>query len=374
MTRLLFVTGTRADFGKLKPLIRAAQNVPSMDITLFTTGMHMQEKYGLTVREVESLGCDVYPFVNFSENDSMGRIVAKTLSGLMDYMSAFPADFLVVHGDRPEALAAATAGALSNTRVIHVEGGELSGTVDESLRHAITKLSHVHLVSNQNAAELVLRLGENPNSVHVIGSPELDTMTSPDLPTLGQLRERYGLSDLPHIILIFHPVTTQDPDILVEATKTAAEQLSKLNEIQTVAILPNNDLGSSGIAKVLSQFSRCHEFRVFPSMRFEYYLTLLKTAEAIVGNSSSGVREAPFFGTPTINVGSRQNRRGVATTILNVDESQMSELHSLIHKARSMRGTKDMSFGDGKTGERFGSLLTKGAFDLTPIQKSICLP
>jgi UDP-N-acetylglucosamine 2-epimerase (hydrolysing) len=370
MTSYLFLTGTRADFGKLKPLILAAKELAGIEVRIFATGMHLQTKYGRTLREVEQLGIATFPFVNFSERDSTAQIVAKTVSGLDDYLSSFPADFLVIHGDRPEALAGAIVGSMNNVRVIHVEGGELSGTVDESIRHAVTKLSHIHLVSNAESKARVIGLGENPNSVYEIGSPELDVMLSDRLPSLFEVRSRYELDDKPHCIFILHPVTTQDPNTLRFATRRILEIIKEQNpDIQILVILPNNDFGSDAILEEISKKAGSSGFRILPSMRFEHYLTLLKYAEFIVGNSSSGVREAPVFGTPSINIGSRQNRRASSPSIFQMSEFELDNLKSLLPKLRGIRFPAATGFGKGEAAPSFAKLIVENAFANFPVQK-----
>jgi UDP-N-acetylglucosamine 2-epimerase (hydrolysing) len=333
--------------------------------------MHLQPDYGLTLREVEALGLQVFPFVNFGQGDSMAQIVSKTISGLEDYLSAFPADYLVVHGDRPEALAGAIVGIMKNIRVVHVEGGELSGTVDESVRHAITKMSHIHLVSNSQAEQRVRGLGESPSSIFKIGSPELDVMSSPELPSLQEVCDRYGLDASPHCLFVMHPVTTQDSAILASATRQILQTLSQIENLQVVAIAPNNDQGSQQIREALAQFRELRAIKTFPSMRFEHYITALKNAQFIIGNSSSGVREAPFFGVPTINVGSRQLRRSSAVSITNIQESQLHELKRIINNLQGGTKTPSSEFGDGQAAKRFGKLVGSERFRIIPIQKQL---
>jgi UDP-N-acetylglucosamine 2-epimerase (hydrolysing) len=368
--RLLFITGTRADFGKLRPLVEASREVEGWTSIAFVTGMHMQKHYGLTINEVVSTGISNFPFVNFAHGDSMAQTLSKTIAGLSDYLSAFPVDFILIHGDRVEALAGAIVGSLMNIRVIHVEGGELSGTVDDSIRHAITKFSHVHLVSNEDARLRVLSLGEDPESVHAIGSPELDVMKSGKLPNLKEVRRRYGLASSPTAIFLMHPVTTQDPSILGSCADQILTELTQRTNLQVVVIRPNNDFGSTEIDRAIDRYQECQNVRVIPSMRFEHYISLLKSAAFIVGNSSSGVREAPFFGTPAINIGTRQDRRSTSPSIINLGEHQVAQLPEILIEIQSRRTGGESLFGDGLAGQRFVELLKSGILERLPIQKS----
>jgi len=186
---ILFLTGTRADFGKLKSLMTKIQEDDEFELNIFVTGMHMLSKYGYTCIEVEKAGFrNLYKFINQNASDSMDHILSKTISGLSDYVKETRPDLLIIHGDRVEALAGATVGALNNLLVGHIEGGEVSGTVDELIRHATSKLSHIHFVSNESAKKRLVQLGEKKETIHVIGSPDVDVMNSSSLPTIDEVR------------------------------------------------------------------------------------------------------------------------------------------------------------------------------------------
>ena len=210
--KVLFLTGTRADFGKLKPLILAVQHTPGFESRIFATGLHMLERYGSTIYEIEKAGCHpVYPFINQdgSVSSQMDLVLANTVTGLGHYVREFRPDLMIVHGDRVEALAGAIVGALNNIVVGHVEGGEVSGTIDEVLRHAVTKLSHVHFVANDEARARLIQMGEQAGSIFVIGSPDIDVMLSDTLPTLSQVQAKYDIPFERYVILMYHPVTTE---------------------------------------------------------------------------------------------------------------------------------------------------------------------
>jgi UDP-N-acetylglucosamine 2-epimerase (hydrolysing) len=368
---VLFLTGTRADFGKLKPLVLALVNSSEAQTWFFATGMHLRPEFGRTIHEVRSLGVPTHEFINFVPGDSTASVLAKTVSGLNDFLRTNPADYIVVHGDRPEALAGSVVGALNNIRVIHVEGGELSGTVDESLRHAVSKLSHIHLVSNATAAKRLRNLGEDPSSVFEIGSPEIDIMTSPDLPTFEEVSQRYEIEFDAFSVFIMHPVTTEDSAQLANASRLLLEQcLFELGE-NVVAIMPNNDFGSEQIMNVLNDLSHHQRLKVIPSMRFEYYLSLLRKAKCIIGNSSSGVREAPVFGIPSLNVGTRQNGRANSKSIFNIGQSDTEGMKSELRRVLQVGGfPPEIQFGTGNSARLFLEHFIAGDFDRVSIQKT----
>jgi len=354
--RILFVTGTRADFGKLKPLMKRVDECPGLECRVFVTGMHTLARYGSTHEEIRKSGfANTYLFINqmASQSSAMDLVVSNTISGLGHYVREFPPDMLVVHGDRVEALAGAIVGSLNNILVAHVEGGEVSGTVDELIRHAVTKLAHLHFVSNQAAAVRLVQMGERPESVFAIGSPNIDIMLSDTLPTIEEAKARYDIPFTDYGIFVYHPVTTETHGLRRNIQQ--AVQALQESEWCWLVIHPNNDTGSEIILEELDTLTDPGRFRRVPSFRFEHFLTLLKNAKAIVGNSSAGVREAPVYGVPTVNIGTRQKNRFVHASILNVPEDAHGILKALENlPARLIPSTH---FGNGGSAERFVELL-----------------
>lgn len=328
--KILFLTGTRADFGKLKPLIEEVERSEEFEAYIFATGMHMLSRYGKTLHEIEKAGFKhVYGFINQdgAVNSQMDLVLANTVQGLGHYVRESVPDIIIVHGDRIEALAGAIVGALANIRVAHVEGGELSGTVDELIRHAVSKLSHLHFVANEEAKRRLVQMGESEDVILVIGSPDIDVMLSDQLPTLPDALARYEIPFLEYVLCIFHPVTTE-LTILKQHAQTLASALEASN-LNLVVIYPNNDNGSDIILEAYASLRSHPRFRFIPSMRFEYFLTLLKHTKAILGNSSAGIREAPVYGVPTVNIGTRQMNRFDYPSIVNVPPEKEAILKAL---------------------------------------------
>ena len=367
--RILFLTGTRADYGKMKPLIRKAASLKGVEPTVAVTGMHCLGLYGSTWREVKKDFPDIHLFHNQNTEDSPATILGKTVSRLEDLCQEISPDLLVIHGDRIETLAAAATGALMNIRVGHIEGGEVSGTVDESLRHAVSKLAHIHFVSNDVAAKRLRNMGEPPESIFVIGSPELDLADSPDLPSLDEVKEYYGIPLGPHVVFAFHPVTT-DTEESASHARLVIEAL-KSSHHHVIAIEPNNDFGSEAIRSTLDLIRDAPGFSVFPSLRYERFLVLLKNASFVIGNSSLGVREAPHYGVPSIDVGSRQRNRANGPTILHISPHSAHDVSAAILEALELPRTRSSLFGDGKSAERFGALLGSGVIWDIPLQKQL---
>ena len=365
--RILFLTGTRADFGKLKPLISAVDASHDFDYLIAITGMHLSERYGNTQVEIEKARFTKRTtFANSDPRQRMDVVLANTIAGLAPVINDYRPDLLVVHGDRIEALAGAIAGALNNVRVAHIEGGEFSGTIDESLRHAITKLSHLHFVANQSASQIVQQLGEDSSTIFIIGSPEIDIMLSPDLPSIDSVKQHYEVPFAEYAILLFHSVTTEKERLANDIAEVV--ESAKRSGDQFVVIYPNNDAGSDVIFREYEGLVNNRSFRLIPSMRFEAFQTLLKNANYILGNSSSGVREAPVHGTPSINVGSRQSGRASDTLIINVPPDVKSISQAIANSA-TMKRIPTLSFGDGKAAERFLEALRSTVLWQSPLQK-----
>ena len=365
--KIVFLTGTRADFGKLKPLINKVDKSNLFECYVFVTGMHMLSKYGNTFVEIKKQNYkNIYLFNNQSNNTDMDQILSNTIVGFANYIKELKPDIIIVHGDRIEALAGAIVGALNNILVGHIEGGEISGTIDELIRHAITKMSHIHFVSNEDAKRRVIQLGEKENSIFIIGSPDIDIMKSKNLPSLDFVKKHYEILSKNYAIFCYHPITTEQ-EHLKDNIKTVISALIKSNK-QYIVIYPNNDPGSDIILNQLKSFEENKNFKIFPSIRFERFLTLLKNANFIIGNSSIGIREAGFYAVPTINIGSRQNNRSKNKKIINVNHDE-KEIIKAINIAENMVLEKTNEFGEGNSAKRFFAVITNEKIWKIPKQK-----
>ena len=366
--KIAFLTGTRADFGKMKPLIQIVEKDIDFEAHIFVTGMHLLETYGYTLIEVERCGFkNISTFRNDTHEASMDLTLAKTVTGFSEFVKNVQPDLIVIHGDRVEALAGAVVGSLNNILVAHVEGGELSGTIDELLRHATSKMSHIHFVANNKAKMLLEQMGELPESIYSIGSPDVDIMFSNTLPDLQTVKTYYNIPFDFYSVAMFHPVTTEH----IQMETYAIEFVNALIKSgkNYVVIYPNNDMGSQTILDAYQAIKAHSNFRVFPSVRFEYFLSLLKHSEFIIGNSSAGVREAPYYGIPTINIGTRQNNRAFSKAIINSDYTSLDILKS-IEQLKNIRFSKEPNnFGNGNSAEEFLKVLQSDSLWNTNHQK-----
>ncbi len=367
MKRILFLTGTRADFGKLKPLIYQLDKSKDFDVHIFVTGMHMLSKYGGTVDEVRKAGFqNIYTYINQTSAMPMDVILANTIQGLSSYIHEYKPDLIVVHGDRAEALAGAITGAMNNVLVAHIEGGEVSGTIDESIRHAISKLAHVHFVANELAKKRLIQMGELADSIFVIGSPDIDIMLSKNLPGLESVRQRYEIEFDAYGIFVYHPVTTELKD-LRQNIKTVVNALIKSDK-NYVVIYPNNDPGSDIILEEILPLQHNPRFKIFPSLRFEYYLTILRNCLFTIGNSSVGIRISEVYGKMAINIGNRQKNRHESVNILNVNENE-TEIQDAIRQIAVLKPIQAYTFGNGESAKRFSQIMHAPKIWEIPVQK-----
>lgn len=359
--KIVFLSGTRADFGKIKSLIQIVEDHEQFDPFVFVTGMHLMHKYGLTLLEIERCNfSNIHTFSNHTCETTMDLTLAKTIEGFSSYVKDIQPDLIVVHGDRVEALAGAIVGSLNNTLVAHIEGGEVSGTIDELIRHSVSKMSHIHYVSNEGARKRLIQMGELSDAIEVIGSPDVDIMFSKDLPSIEEVKSYYEIPFDDYAVAMFHPVTTEFQNMEAYATNFVDALLEEQTK-NYVVIYPNNDLGSE---LILNQYKRLEgnpRFRVFPSIRFEYFLTLLKKSQFIIGNSSAGIREAPYYGISTINIGTRQENRAVHSHIINTTYQKEDIVKALQMEHKNIE--KDgVSFGKGNSAELFINSLLKDSF------------
>ena len=358
MKKIAFLTGTRADFGKIKSLLRILEEDPDFEPHIFATGMHLQQKYGFTVMEIEKSGFQhIYTFDNQTSQGTMDLSLARTIEGFSAYINKLKPHMIVVHGDRVETLAGAIVGALNNVLVTHIEGGEISGTVDELIRHSVSKLSHIHFVSNASAAKRLEQMGELTESIYEIGSPDVDIMFSGKLPNLAEVQRYYEIPFDDYAVAMFHPVTTEFEHMQENAAHFVDALLN--DDANYVVIYPNNDLGSDTIFEAYKRLRGNSRFRIFPSIRFEYFLTLLKKSQFMIGNSSAGIREAPYYHIPTVNIGSRQQNRSVHDDIIHCSYATDSITTAINEAKQKTVAPADESFGEGNSATQFLEALKK---------------
>ena len=368
MKKIVFLTGTRADFGKLKSLIEIVNKSKEFEAFIFATGMHLSKEYGFTVKEIEKCRYkNIFSFINHDRGSQMDLTLSRTIEGFSNYLNLTDPDLIVIHGDRIEALAGATVGALNNILVAHIEGGEISGTVDELIRHAVTKMSHTHFVSNKTAKKRLIQMGEIADNVYIIGSPDVDVMLSANLPSLVSVKEHYDIMFDEYSIVLFHPITTE-VESLHDYAREFVDAIIESSQ-KYIVIYPNNDMGSSVIINEYKRLEYNPHFRIFPSIRFENFLVLLKNAKYIIGNSSAGIREAPYYGIPAVNIGSRQKNRALHAEIINSGHDK-AEILDAINTALNKKIHPNYElFGHGNSSQLFLETISNPDFWLISKQK-----
>lgn len=368
--KIVFVTGTRADYGKIKSLLKIVEESKDFELYVYVTGMHLISKLGSTYVEI---------FKQNYKNTYISKIVMKenndifNLTQIMmdfeNYIDDIKPDLIIVYGDRIEPLAASLVATFNNIKIAHIEGGEISGTIDEHLRHAITKLAHFHFVSNEQCKRRIIQLGELEENIYVIGSPDLNIMLSNNLPKIESVKEKYQINFKKYAILLYHPVITEIK-YLQKNIETVINALQNSN-LNFVIIYPNNDLGSDIIIDCYKK-NKSKKFKMIPSVNFEMFLTLMKNAEFMIGNSSAGIRETEVYGIPTINIGSRQNDRynlKKQKNLICVEEDYI-EIKNAINKYSDYR-KKSFNFGKGDSSKQFINIISNEKFWAKNFQKKL---
>jgi UDP-hydrolysing UDP-N-acetyl-D-glucosamine 2-epimerase len=326
--RVCVVTGTRAEYGLLRELLALLDARPDAELQLLVTGAHLAPGHGLTINQIEEDGHVPSARVEMLLDSDSGAGAAKSLAlatiGVADALERLQPDLVVVLGDRYELLAVAQVALLLRIPLVHLHGGERSeGQIDEAVRHALTKLSHLHLVAAEQYRRRILQLGEQPDRVHVVGAPGLDQLVREPLLERDELAAALGLDlSSPLLVVTYHPVTLRDAagDAAVDAVTQALDAVS-----DTVVVVtgPNADPGGHDHAARLLRWARdrAPRARYATSLGSRLYLSAVKHSAAVVGNSSSGIIEAPALGIPTVNVGPRQDGRLRAASVIDCGES-----------------------------------------------------
>lgn len=321
MRHICYVSGTRADFGLMERSLRAIDAHPDLDLSIIMTGMHLSPKYDSTGDEIVASGFRILDRIpvplDQTQDSEMARNVGLMLTGIADSLARSRPDIVLLLGDRGEMLAGATAALHLNIPSAHIHGGERSGTIDESLRHAVSKLSHIHMTTTASARDRLIRMGEREDMVHVVGAPGVEGIR--ELATISReaLCQEVGLSPTkPVVLFLFHPVV----QAINETGAAAGWMLDTLlaQDLQIMAIKPNSDAGGDLIAAEIDARSGHANMRVATHVNRAKFVSWLAAADLLVGNTSAGIIESASFGTPTINVGSRQNLRERNANVIDV--------------------------------------------------------
>jgi UDP-hydrolysing UDP-N-acetyl-D-glucosamine 2-epimerase len=377
MKKIALFTGNRAEYGLQIPILRAIKNNPNLDYILIVSGAHLDPDYGKTLDEIESDGFTVHEKIDIGKGDtnlvSTSYAIANGIKEITKIIEERKPDIFVVYADRYESFSAAIAASQTNTVTLHVEGGDLTegGALDDSVRHAMTKLSHIHCVSNEDSHKRILSLGEESWRIHTVGYPAIDLINNSEFYQPDEIQSHLDIDiEKPIIIFTQHSVTNKFDDAKkqLEPSLNAISKVSQINKAQCIITYPNNDAGGEEIYKTLNEFSSKNQNIILrKSLGRELYWGLLNLAKekhkvVCVGNSSSGIKETPAFGCPTVNIGTRQEGRLRGENIIDTDYNK-DNIYKAIYKClfdkafREICGKCKNPYGMGGAGEKIIKLL-----------------
>jgi len=375
--KIAITTGTRAEYGIIRPVLETISKSKRLDPFIIVTGMHLSKKYGMTINEIKKDGFRIYSSFDMLPKDDSNYSMSKTLGeGIVYFTKIFyklKPDINLILGDRDEMLASALAAYHLNIPNAHIHGGDKSqGGIDEYNRHAITKISNIHFAATLKSKERILKMGENPKFVFHTGSPSIDEIMKKQITPKKSLEKKYGIKlNGKDIILLQHPVTTQT----IQSGKQIMNALKAIVKIgeNTIAIAPNSDPGNRLIFKHLRTFSKKYDFiKMYNTLPRNDFLGLLKNSGVLVGNSSSGMIEASYFDTPVVNIGIRQKGREKGLNVIEVEDS-INSIYSGILSAfkRPKKFHKGNLYGKGNAAAKIVRHLEKIKLDEELINKQI---
>jgi UDP-hydrolysing UDP-N-acetyl-D-glucosamine 2-epimerase len=372
LRKICIVVGSRANYSSIKSVMRAVRAHPELELQLVLGASALLDRYGAVANLVRADGFEPQAEVHMLiEGETPATMAKSTGLGLLELPTIFARlapDFVLTVGDRFETMATALAAAYMNIPLAHTMGGEVSGTIDESIRHAVTKFAHVHFAASEDAGERIIRLGERPEDVHVVGCPRID-LVAEILTENGQLPEQTGMFqegvgdifDLtePFLVVSQHPVTTEYGSGKVQI----AETLKAVTEVGLPAIVlwPNPDAGSEDIAAGIRRWREeglADNMHFFKNLPIKTYVKLMQHTACLVGNSSSGIREGAYIGTPVVNIGSRQQRRLSGSNVLQAAHDALSIRKTIERQLEHGRYPMEPIYGEGNAGEKIAAILS----------------
>ncbi|MFH1772692.1 MAG: UDP-N-acetylglucosamine 2-epimerase [Candidatus Omnitrophota bacterium] len=386
MRKIAVITGSRGDYSVYSSVLDAIDSLSGIEYELIVTGMHLSEKFGYTVSEIEKdkrkIFAKVPMLVNGDSLLGMTKNTGVAVIGIADVLADLRPEVVLVLGDRGEQLAAALAAAHMNIAVAHLHGGEVSGTIDESIRHAISKFSHIHFAATKKSRQRLIKLGEKEKDVYLVGAPGVDSVKKKGTMSREEVASYFGFDeDKPIILAVLHPVTTEF-DQAQNNTRHFIESLIEFKQ-QTACIYANSDAGFSKMMGVIEsriiESGMKNTIKLFKSLPHEVYLSTMKQTAVMAGNSSSGVIEAPSCRTPYVLVGTRQSGREKAESILEADYNK-DEILKALDKALNDKEFRNVvntcekpydPFNDANAGVRVAEILSTLEITFNLLQKRI---
>jgi GDP/UDP-N,N'-diacetylbacillosamine 2-epimerase (hydrolysing) len=373
--KITITTGTRADYGILKPILEKIQKNENLEMTLIATGMHFSKKHGESIKEIKK---DKFKFLEISrikKNDSLYEMSIDVGQQIIKFTKIFhkiKPDINIIFGDRDEMLASAIASYHLNILNAHIHGGDRSmGGIDEYNRHAITKISNIHFPATKQSFNRIIKMGENPKYIFQTGSPSIDLIKEGKITSKQKLESKYKIKFLgKEILLLQHPITTQTT-LVEKQIKNTINALGKFKET-IIAIGPNSDSGNNIIFNILEKTAKKNPyFKIFPNIPREDYLGMLKNCKVLIGNSSSGIIEASHFPIKVINIGIRQKGRECNSNVIHVEHSTKKIEIAIKNALKTKKMKIDKIYGNGNASKRIVHHLEKIPLDDQIIQKQI---
>ena len=366
--KIAVVVASRANYGRIRSCLRAINEHKDLELVLIVAASALLYRFGSVIDLIEkdgfSISSKIYTVVEGETPTTMAKSVGLSIIELTTQFENLAPDLVLTVADRYETMATAIAASYMNIPVAHTQGGELTGSIDESVRHAITKLSHVHFPATELSRERLIKMGEDPDFVFNLGCPAMDEIADIDLSIQPNfLINAAGSGDEidatnEYLVVLQHPVTTeygQESSNILE-TIEAVRHLS----LPTVWLWPNVDAGSDDISKKLREFqnsARTFPLRLYRNFSIQDYARLIANCSCLVGNSSSGIRESAFLGVPAVNIGNRQLGRERGVNVLDVPNQKRAIIDAITHQMKRKKIDRDFRFGDGKAGKKIAEVL-----------------
>jgi len=357
--KIAVTTGTRADYGFLKPILKGILKNKKLEPYLLVTGMHLSKKHGLTINEIKKDGFKIKAKIDMIPEEgstyAMSKVLGKGIISFSKIFKKIQPDINLVLGDRDEMLASALSASHMNIPNAHIHGGDVSGGIDEYNRHAITKISNIHFAATKKSKDRIIKMGENPKYVFFTGSPSIDEILQKHITKKIELGKKYGIKfNGKEILLVQHPVTTQENQSKKQIRNTLIAIVK--TKCKTIAICPNSDAGHRSIFKELRIFSEKLPFiKVYENLPRSDYLGMLKNCAVLVGNSSSGLIEASYFDIPVVNIGIRQKNRERGKNVVDVVNNSQIMIYRAIMRAIRKKPKKiknERIYGDGNASKK----------------------
>ena len=376
--KVCVVVNSRANYGRIKSFLRAAMDHPDLELQLIVGASALLYRFGSAIDIIRGDGFEpqaiVHSVVDGETPVTMAKSVGLGTIELATHFEALKPDVVLTVADRFETIATAIAASYMNIPVAHTQGGEVTGSIDENVRHAITKLSHIHFPATERAREFLLRMGERPDTIHVTGCPSIDVLVENDLALPKDIfaRNKGVGADLdvskPYLMVMQHPVTTEYGEGLtqIEATLKAVDRIGRQG-MQVIWLWPNADAGSDDVAKGLRVFRENNDpdyLHLYRNFSPEDYARLLNNAVCMIGNSSSGLREAAYLGTPSVNIGTRQRGRDRAQNVIDAPHNAEAIYRAIERQVAHGRYPRSLMFGDGSSGKRIADILATATLQL----------